>query len=64
LGGDRKAAAALVPPELVAGTSLIGDAGYVKDRVAAYRDSGVTILNVQSIGPNRLRDIETIAGWM
>ncbi len=64
LGGDRKAAAALVPSELVANTSLIGDAGYVKDRVAAYRDSGVTVLNVQPVGPNGLQDIETIAGWV
>jgi len=64
LGGDRKRAAALVPSELVAGMSLVGDAGYVKDRVEAYRESGVTVLNVQPIGPNGLRDIETIAGWV
>lgn len=64
LGGDRKLAAALVPDSLVAGMSLIGDAGYVKDRVEAYRDSGVTILNVQPVGPNRLKDIETIANWV
>jgi F420-dependent oxidoreductase-like protein len=64
LEGDRKGAAALVPDALIAGMSLIGDAGFVKDRVAAYRDSGVTILNVQPIGPNALRDVETIAGWL
>jgi F420-dependent oxidoreductase-like protein len=64
LGGDRKAAAALIPDELVAGMSLIGDAGFVKDRVAAYRDSGVTVLNVQPVGPNGLKDIETIANWV
>jgi F420-dependent oxidoreductase-like protein len=64
LGGDRKQAAALVPEQLVAGMSLIGDAGYVKDRVEAYRESGVTILNVQPVGPNRLKDIETIANWV
>ena len=64
LGGDRKRAAALVPAELVAGMSLVGDAGFVKDRIAAYRESGVTVLNVQPIGPNGLKDIETIAGWV
>ena len=53
LGGDRKEAAALVPAELVAGMSLVGDVGYVKDRIEAYRDSGVTVLNVQPIGPQR-----------
>jgi F420-dependent oxidoreductase-like protein len=64
LGGDRKAAAALIPDELVAGMSLIGDAGFVKDRIAAYRESGVTVLNVQPVGPNGLQDIETIANWV
>jgi len=64
LGGDRKQAAALVPDELVAGMSLIGDAGYVKDRLDAYRASGVTILNVQPIGPHGLKDVETIANWL
>jgi F420-dependent oxidoreductase-like protein len=64
LGGDRKRAAALVPAELVAGMSLVGDAGYVRDRIEAYRDSGVTVLNVQPVGPNRMQDVETVAGWL
>jgi F420-dependent oxidoreductase-like protein len=64
LAGDRRAAAALVPDELIAGMSLVGDSGYVKDRIAAYRDSGVTVLNVQPIGPNGLQDIETVANWL
>lgn len=62
LSGQRKEAAALVPGELVEGMSLIGDEGFVKDRVAAYREAGVTVLNVQPVGPNGLRDIETLAG--
>lgn len=64
LGGQKKEAASLVPDELIAGINLIGDEGFVKDRIAAYADSGVTVLNVQPVGPNGLRDIETIAGWL
>lgn len=64
LGGEREAAAAMVPDELVEGMSLVGDAAFVKDRLAAYREAGVTILNVQPIGPNGLRDVETVAGWL
>lgn len=64
LAGDRETAAALVPDELVAGTSLIGDAGFVKERVAAFREAGVSILNVQPIGPNGIADVETVAGWL
>jgi F420-dependent oxidoreductase-like protein len=64
LGGDRKAAAAMVPADLVAGMSLIGPEGFVRDRIEAYRASGVTILNVQPTGPNGMRDVETVAGWL
>jgi F420-dependent oxidoreductase-like protein len=64
LSGDKNAAAALVPAELVEGMSLIGDAAFVRDRIEAYRESGVTILNVQPVGPNGMADIETLASWL
>jgi F420-dependent oxidoreductase-like protein len=64
LGGQRKEAAAMVPDELVAGMNLIGDEGYVRDRVAAFADSGVTVLNVAPVGPNGFKDIETLASWL
>ena len=64
LGGDKKAAAAMVPQELVDGISLVGDEGFVRDRIAAYKAAGVTVLNVAPIGPNGLRDVETLAGWI
>jgi F420-dependent oxidoreductase-like protein len=64
LTGKRDQAAALVPDEMVAGLSLIGDAGYVRERLAVYRESGVTILNVAPVGPNGLRDVEAIARWL
>jgi F420-dependent oxidoreductase-like protein len=64
LSGARKEAEALVPDELVAGIPLVGTEGFVRDRVAAYRDAGVTILNVQPVGPNGVADIETVAAWL
>lgn len=64
LGGNKKEAAALVPKELVDGMSLIGDQGFVKERLAAYQQAGVTILNVQPVGPNGIDDIETLASWL
>jgi F420-dependent oxidoreductase-like protein len=64
LSGDKDGAAALVPAELVEGISLIGDEGFVRERIAAYRESGVTILNVQPVGPNGVKDVETVAGWL
>ena len=61
LAGDRRGAEALVPRSLIDGMSLVGDIGFVKERVAAYREAGVTILNVQPVGANRLADVETVA---
>jgi F420-dependent oxidoreductase-like protein len=64
LGGEREAAASMVPKALIDGMSLVGDAGFVKDRIAAYQEAGVTVLNVQAVGPNAIRDIETLASWL
>jgi F420-dependent oxidoreductase-like protein len=63
LSGRKDEAAALVPAELVEKTSLIGPRGYVEDRLAAYREAGVTTLNVTSLAPTherRVKDIETL----
>ncbi|MEV6964242.1 LLM class F420-dependent oxidoreductase [Hamadaea sp. NPDC051192] len=56
LAGHKTEAAAAVPAELLERTSLIGPESYVRDRVQAYRDAGVTILNVTPLGsdPRRL----------
>lgn len=44
LSGRKAEAIAAVPDELVRGVSLIGPRGYVKERVAAFADAGVTTL--------------------
>ena len=63
LDGRKAEAEALVPAELVERTSLIGPEGYVRDRIAAYREAGVTTLNVTPLAPAheaRVRLIEQI----
>ena len=50
LAGHKKEAAAKVPDELLEATSLCGPEGYVKERLAAYREAGVTNLMVTPIG--------------
>jgi F420-dependent oxidoreductase-like protein len=57
LNGQKKAAEALVPAELLEGMSLIGPEGYVKDRIAAFKAAGVTMLDVQPVGADPLRDV-------
>jgi hypothetical protein len=50
LDGKKDEAAALVPDDLLEATTMCGDEGYVKERLAAYRDSGVTMLNITPLG--------------
>ena len=53
----------MVPAELLAKTSLIGPAGYVAERLAALRESGVTTLNVTPMAPtlpDRVRMLEKV----
>ena len=51
LEGRKQEAEALVPAGLVERTSLIGPESYVRERLAAYRDAGVTTLNVTPLAP-------------
>jgi F420-dependent oxidoreductase-like protein len=63
LDGRKAEAEALVPAELVERTSLIGPESYVAQRIAAYREAGVTTLNVTPLAPApqaRVRLIEQV----
>jgi alkanesulfonate monooxygenase SsuD/methylene tetrahydromethanopterin reductase-like flavin-dependent oxidoreductase (luciferase family) len=63
LDGRKDEAAALVPAELLAGTSLVGPEGLIAERLAALAESGVTTLNVTPLAPThaeRVRLIERI----
>jgi hypothetical protein len=50
LAGDKKAAEAAIPDDYLAKSSLIGPEGFVKERLYALRESGVTSLNVSFAG--------------
>jgi Luciferase-like monooxygenase len=49
LAGKKDEAAAAVPAEFCELTSLCGPAGYVRERVAAMKEAGVTHLQVHPI---------------
>jgi F420-dependent oxidoreductase-like protein len=64
LDGRKAEAEALVPAELLELTSLIGPEAYVRDRLAVYREAGVTTLSVTPLAPTheaRVRLIERIS---
>ncbi|AXK89168.1 LLM class F420-dependent oxidoreductase [Nocardia farcinica] len=46
LAGKKEEAAKVVPDALVRDISLVGPAGFVKERIAAFREAGATVLNV------------------
>jgi F420-dependent oxidoreductase-like protein len=49
LDGKKAEAAAAVPASFLEETSLCGDQGYVRDRIAQFKAAGVTVLNVTPI---------------
>jgi F420-dependent oxidoreductase-like protein len=64
LDGRKDEAAAAVPEELVRAISLVGPESYVAERVAAFREAGVTTLMLQPLDDSpegRRRTVETMA---
>jgi F420-dependent oxidoreductase-like protein len=64
LGGKKEQAMAAVPSELIDALSLVGSADFVRERIAALKASGVTVLDVQPIGPDPVRDVATVKEWI
>lgn len=64
LDGKKDEAAKLVPEALLEATTLCGPEGYVKERIAAFKESGVTVLNVTPIGPDPVKLIEQVRTWI
>ena len=50
LAGKKDAAEAAIPQSYIDATSLIGPKGFVRDRLAALKESGVNALNVGFVG--------------
>ena len=65
LSGDKAGAAKVVPDDLVRDVNLIGTPEFVKERLSAYREAGVTTLNVVPIAESsaeRVKLIERLRG--
>ena len=64
LDGRKEEAAAALPAELVEAVTLVGPRGYVAERLAAYREAGVTTVNVTPVSPDPVRTIEELRGLL
>ena len=64
LSGKKDEAAALVPDEFLAATNLVGTEGFIKERLQAFEDAGVTSLSLNPVGEDPLDVISKIKSWM
>ena len=61
LDGKKDEAAAALPGEWLELSNLVGPKSYIKERVAAFKEAGVTVLSVNPVGPDAVKQIETAA---
>jgi F420-dependent oxidoreductase-like protein len=64
LDGKKDEAAKLIPDEFLEATTLCGSEGYVKERLAAFKESGTTVLNVTPISPDPVALLGQVKGWI
>jgi F420-dependent oxidoreductase-like protein len=64
LSGKKDEAAARVPADLLEATSLCGPESYIKERVAALAEAGVTHLSVNPVGGDPVAMIEKLRSWV
>lgn len=62
--GNLEAAAASIPLEWVRATNLIGSPAWIQDRIAAYAQAGVTVLNISPVGPDPATTVAAIKSWL
>jgi F420-dependent oxidoreductase-like protein len=60
LAGKKQEAAEKVPYDLLQKTSLIGTEGFVRDRLAALKEAGVTTLNVTPVAGDHAARVKLI----
>ena len=64
LSGKKKEAEALVPLEWLEAGNLVGPASYVQERIAAFKESGVTNLSVSPASDDPAATIAQIKEWV
>ncbi|MCL4150898.1 UNVERIFIED_CONTAM: hypothetical protein GTU68_005370, partial [Idotea baltica] len=64
LAGHKDEAAAAIPVELLEMTNLVGPESYVRERISAYKESGVNVLNVTPMDPDQVGAIEKLRAWI
>jgi hypothetical protein len=63
LEGHKDEAAAAVPDGLLEAATICGPEGYVRDRIAAFKEGGVTSLNVTPIAEDVPALVTRLKEW-
>jgi F420-dependent oxidoreductase-like protein len=64
LNGNKRDAEALVPLELLEMCNLVGPESYVKERIQAFRDSGVTSLQITPVADDPAALVRQMKEWV
>lgn len=64
LDGKKREAAAEIPDEFLKLTNLVGPEGWIRERLAAYAEAGVSVLNVAPVDPDPTGLVGRIRGWI
>ncbi len=64
LDGKKKEAEAAVPLELLERVNLVGPEGYIKERIAAFQESGVTNLQVAPASDDPAALVRQLKEWV
>jgi F420-dependent oxidoreductase-like protein len=64
LDGKKKEAEALVPAEWLEASNLVGPASYVRERIAAFREAGVTHLSIVPASENPAATVAQVKDWV
>jgi F420-dependent oxidoreductase-like protein len=64
LGGNKRDAESVVPLELLEMCNLVGPDAYVQERIAAFREAGVTNLQVMPATEDPAATIRQLKEWM
>jgi hypothetical protein len=64
LDGKKQEAAAKVPSDWLLNSHLVGPKSFIKERLSAFKEAGVTVISVNPIGPDAVQQVELLRTLM
>ena len=64
LDGKKQEAAAKIPADWLLNSHLVGPKSFIKERLVAFKEAGVTVLQVNPIGPDAVQQVELLRSLM